>query len=65
MEPDHTARDAAMARLETFIGEWVMEAGFPGGSGGTGRAVRSRCLAAPWPAVPPKTHTTIRRLALR
>jgi hypothetical protein len=39
MEPDHTARDAAMARLETFLGEWVMEARFPGGHGGTGRAV--------------------------
>ena len=40
MEPDHAARDAAMARLEAFIGEWVMEAGFPGGAGGgTGRAV--------------------------
>lgn len=24
MEPDHTAHDAAMARLEAFIGEWVM-----------------------------------------
>lgn len=39
MQPDHAARDAAMARLEAFIGEWVMEASFPGGSGGTGRAV--------------------------
>ena len=39
MEPDHTARDAAMARLEAFAGEWVMEASFPGGQGGTGRAV--------------------------
>jgi hypothetical protein len=39
MEPDHTARDAAMARLEAFTGEWVMEASFPGGQGGTGRAV--------------------------
>lgn len=39
MEQDDTARDAAMARLEAFIGEWVMEARFPGGNGGTGRAV--------------------------
>jgi hypothetical protein len=39
MEPDHTARDAAMAPLEAFTGEWVMEASFPGGYGGTGRAV--------------------------
>ena len=28
MEPDHTAHDAAMARLDAFIGEWVMEGGF-------------------------------------
>ena len=39
MEPDHTARAAAMARLEAFIGEWVVEASFPDGYGGTGRAV--------------------------
>jgi len=39
MESDDTARDAAMARLEAFIGEWVMEARFPDGNGGTGRAV--------------------------
>jgi hypothetical protein len=39
MEPDDTARNAAMARLEVLIGEWVMEADFPGGHGGTGRAV--------------------------
>jgi hypothetical protein len=39
MEPDHIARDAAMARLEAFPGEWVMEARFPGGYGGTGHAV--------------------------
>ena len=39
MEPDHTARAAAMARLEAFIGEWAMEASFPDGNGGTGRAV--------------------------
>ena len=39
MEPDGTARAAAMARLEAFIGEWVMEARFPDGNGGTGRAV--------------------------
>ena len=39
MEPDRAARDAAMARLETFIGEWVMEASFPDGYGGSGRAV--------------------------
>jgi hypothetical protein len=39
MEPDNTARDAAMARLEAFLGEWVMEARFPHGDGGTGRAV--------------------------
>ena len=39
MEPDHTARDAALARLEAFIGEWVIEASFPGGERGTGRAV--------------------------
>ena len=39
MEQDDTTRDAAMARLEAFIGEWGMEARFPDGSGGTGRAV--------------------------
>ena len=39
MESDGTARDAAMARLGVFIGEWVMEADFPGGHSGTGRAV--------------------------
>jgi hypothetical protein len=40
MEPDHTARDAALDRLEPFIGEWVMAATFPAGpAGGTGRAV--------------------------
>ena len=39
MESDDTARDAAMARLEAFIGEWVMAARFPDGNGGTGRAV--------------------------
>jgi hypothetical protein len=39
MESDDTARDAAMARLEAFIGEWAMEARFPDGNGGTGRAV--------------------------
>jgi hypothetical protein len=39
MEPDHTARDAALARLEVFVGEWVMEATFPGGQEGSGRAV--------------------------
>ena len=39
MEPDRAARDAAMARLEAFIGEWVIEASFPDGYGGSGRAV--------------------------
>jgi hypothetical protein len=39
MEPDHSARDAALARLDLFIGEWVMEAKFPSGLGGSGRAV--------------------------
>jgi hypothetical protein len=39
MEPDRAARDAAMARLEAFIGEWLMEASFPDGYGGSGRAV--------------------------
>jgi hypothetical protein len=39
MEPDSTARDTAMARLEAFIGEWAMDARFPDGNGGTGRAV--------------------------
>jgi hypothetical protein len=39
MEPGNAASDA-MARLEPFIGEWVMEASFPAGpAGGTGRAV--------------------------
>ena len=37
MEPDRAARDAAMARLEAFIGEWVIEASFPDGYGGSGR----------------------------
>jgi hypothetical protein len=39
MEADEAARDAAMARLEAFVGEWVMKARFPAGYGGTGRAV--------------------------
>jgi hypothetical protein len=39
MEPHSTARDAAMARLEAFIGEWAIEARFPDRNGGTGRAV--------------------------
>ena len=39
MEPDRAARDAAMARLEAFIGELVIEASFPDGYGGSGRAV--------------------------
>jgi hypothetical protein len=39
MESDQTDRAAAMRRLEAFIGEWVMAATFPGGQGGTGRAV--------------------------
>jgi len=39
MEPDSTARDAAIGRLAAFIGEWAIEARFPDGNGGTGRAV--------------------------
>jgi hypothetical protein len=39
MEASNAARDAAMQRLGAFVGEWVMEATFPGGQGGTGRAV--------------------------
>jgi len=39
MEQDDTARDTALARLGAFVGEWVMEADFPGGHSGTGRAV--------------------------
>ena len=39
MEPEEAARAAAMNRLEAFTGEWVMEAAFPDGYGGTGRAV--------------------------
>ena len=39
MEPGSTA-STAMARLEPFIGEWVMAADFPAGAAaGTGRAV--------------------------
>ena len=32
MEPDHNDRDAALARLEPLIGEWVLAASFPSGS---------------------------------
>jgi hypothetical protein len=39
MESQQAARDAALQRLDAFTGEWVMEARFPGGQGGTGRAV--------------------------
>jgi hypothetical protein len=39
MEPDHSSRGAALARLDVFIGEWVMEAKFPSGLAGSGRAV--------------------------
>jgi hypothetical protein len=39
MEAQQAARDAALQRLDAFVGEWVMEARFPGGQGGTGRAV--------------------------
>jgi hypothetical protein len=39
MEPDHAA-SIAMERLESFIGEWVVEATFPfGPADATGRAV--------------------------
>lgn len=39
MEPGNAA-STAMSRLEPFIGEWVMEADFPGGPvAGTGRAI--------------------------
>jgi hypothetical protein len=39
MEPEHAGRGAALQRLEALVGEWVMEASFPNGQGGTGRAV--------------------------
>jgi hypothetical protein len=39
MQSGHTARDSALARLDVLASEWVMEATFPGGQGGTGRAV--------------------------
>jgi hypothetical protein len=39
MQVDEAARAAPLPRLEAFIGEWVMEARFPAGYGGTGRAV--------------------------
>jgi hypothetical protein len=39
MEPEHAGRGAALQRLEALVGEWVMEASFPNGQGGTGRAL--------------------------
>ena len=38
MDKDHAARAAAMKRLDVFIGEWTLEASFPGAAI-AGRAV--------------------------